>query len=312
MKIDPVKVYRTPGYPEKSFVLRNPGILKSLPQRWKNNLRVGIALSSTIMMLLSACESKTDGGIDTYTGKDVGTAEANENGPDGQKDNSSGHTAGLAIVAPIFRHGAGRGSFGCVSVAPPAFLSEAEAFEVISEVAKLEGIEFGNEPVELDGIEIPVTDLYLHSEDDRPEMSTQKGTLVLDGYDKERKIAFEFVSRDDVAEWQDKNPGMISSVESYDALGAAEKLREGLADRTGGNTLALFYDPMGFDEETYKKYEGEFRSLWEDTGLSDDERDIKWSEIQKKYEAEIKEKRTMMLREQVKDFLGWLKAQGII
>ncbi|MGE5615211.1 MAG: hypothetical protein ACM3XR_12500 [Bacillota bacterium] len=312
MKVEPVKTYMTPGYPEKSFVLRNPAILKSLPQRWKNNVKIGFALSSTIMMLLSACGSKMDGGGETHTGNTEIAVGTNESGPDMKKDNSLGRKTGLAIVAPIFSHGDGRGSFGCVSVAPPVFLSEAEAFEVISEEAKLEGIEFIDEPVELDGVRIPVTDLYPHPEDEKPEMSMQKGTLALDGYDKERKIAFEFVSRDDVVEWQQKNPGMMASVETYDALGAAEKLREGLENKTGGNTLALFYDPMGFDREIHDKYMEEYRKLADQKGLSYDEKNIKRSEIEKRYELEIKEKRSMMLREQVKDFLGWLKAQGII
>jgi len=47
-----------------------------------------------------------------------------------------------SLVAPIFRHGAGHGSFGCKAVNPPVFLSEDEARQVIIEEGETGGLSF--------------------------------------------------------------------------------------------------------------------------------------------------------------------------
>lgn len=299
MEIKPQKSYKTPAYPEKYMVLDNPDILSRLPQRWMGNATVGIALSSVIMLMLAGCGQKTggSGALETEnSGKGTGISNANA----------------VVQAAPIFEHGEGRGSFGCVSVAPPAFLSEAEAFEVIAEEAKREGIIFTKGGLTMDGVEMPLTSLVYNSEDkEQAGLKTKKGSLDLDGYDVNKKIAYEYISVDDIIEWQN-NEGARSTVESYDAIGTAQRLKLGLDGRSGDSTTAVFYDPMGFNKEVHDKYSKEFREISENEKLTDDERQKKWEEINQKYEDEIKEIQTGLLREQVKDFLGWLKAQGII
>jgi len=305
MKVKPLKKYKTPFYPDKSAVLRNPNILKAMPQRWKDRASVGFVLSSTILLLQTGCGNKITGsGMDTNMGSEnISTHGEIKPLPDTDP----------ILVAPIFEHGMGRGSFGCVSVAPPTFLSEAEALEVINEEAGREGIIFTNEMIQLENIEIPVTDLFPRSENDgNTELKTIKETLDLDGYDSERKIAVEFVSKDDVVAWRDKNPEFLSSVETYDALGAAKKLQEGLKDKTDGIITGVFYDPMGFDKQIYDDYSKELRKISDNTELSDEQKNLQWKELSIKYEEAVKESKTAMLREQVKDFLSWLKAQGII
>ena len=42
-------------------------------------------------------------------------------------------TNAVAIVAPIFQHGEGRGATGCIVMSPPVFLSEEEALLVVRE-----------------------------------------------------------------------------------------------------------------------------------------------------------------------------------
>lgn len=307
MKVKPLKKFRTPDYPNKSTVLRNPNILKSMPQRWKGNVKVGFAMSSAFLLLMTGCGNNPVGSDmnSTTNSENVSTSEG--------INNLTVPNAEHELVSPIFEHGSGRGSFGCVSVAPPAFFSEAEAFEIINEEAGREGIVFDSEPIQLENIEIPITYLFPRSEKGRQiDLRTNKDTLELDGYDSEKKIAVEFVSKNDVVAWQDKNPEVWASVESYDSLGAAKKLNEGLQDKTDGNIAAVFYDPMGFDEQIYGDYREEFRKISDNTELSDEQKDAQWSELSKKYEETVKESKTAMLREQVKDFLNWLKAQGII
>jgi hypothetical protein len=147
LQVRPVNKYRVPSYPEKIDVLRDPVLLKTIPERWKHNVHIGMALSSILAFTLSGCSS----------GKLV---------PDDSSGitikNSNQKTEPLvAGVAPIFEHGNGRGSFGCVSVAPPSFLSEEEAFQAIQEEAKLYGIEFDKTGLELKNVGIPETMYYL-------------------------------------------------------------------------------------------------------------------------------------------------------
>lgn len=305
MDVKPLSSYKVPAYPEKHIVLRNPNILKSLPQRWKGNAKIGIALSSLVMMMLSGCTENSDEpgrpAAITGTGETAAVKQTNTK---------------LQIsyeIAPVFRHGDGRGSFGCVSVAPPAFLSEAEAFEVISEEAKREGIIFSEGGLTLDKVEIPVTSLNYNPDGEKnAAQGSKRGELELDGYDAGKKIAYEFISTEDIAAWKDENQGVRSSVDSYDAVGTAERLKDGLKDRNDGNTVAVFYDPMGFDEENSKKYMAKFREISENEKLTDQERQEKWTQLNRQQEDELKAARKSLLREQVKDFLDWMKAQGII
>lgn len=305
MEVKPLKRYKTPAYPEKHIALMNPNILKSLPQRWKGNVKIGIALSSLVMMMLSGCTENTDG-LDRPAavsgGGDAATVKQANTKPQVRYE-----------AAPIFKHGDGRGSFGCDSVTPPAFLSEAEAFEVISEEAKREGIVLSEGGLTLDKVEIPVTSLNYNPDGEKnAAQGSKRGELELDGYDAGKKIAYEFISTEDIAAWKDENQGVRSSVDSYDAVGTAERLKDGLKDRNDGNTVAVFYDPMGFDEENSKKYMAKFREISENEKLTDQERQEKWTELNRQQEEELKEARKSLLREQVKDFLDWMKAQGII
>ncbi len=300
MEIKPLKSYKAPAYPEKIIVIENPGLLKMLPQRWKGNVKAGIALSSVVMLLLAGCGQKTGGGGTTAVKSGSGDAGIRQ-------------TSKAVLVAPIFEHGAGRGAFGCVSVAPPAFLSEAEAYEVIAEEMKREGISLEKGGLTLEEVGMPLTSLIYEPEGEKAsELKSRKGSLELDGYDSVRKIAYEFVSKDDIVEWVDKDQGAMSTVESYDAVGTAKRLEQGLQGKSGDSTVAVFYDPMGYEKEVSDKYQEEFRKISENKKLSEDERNHQWTEVNQSYEAELMEVRADLLREQVKGFLDWLKAQGII
>lgn len=300
MQTKPLKSYRTPAYPDKNIFLRNPGIMRTLPERWKGNARIGIAVSFFSMLMLTGCLQKIDDNDEAVPKVREGV----------ELSVIQNDTPGL--IAPIFKHGDGRGSFGCVSVAPPTFLSEAEAFEVISEEAKKEGIIFKEDALKLDGVDIPITSLkYDTGENNTKNLKSKKGRLAMDGFDVNMKIAFEFVSKDDVVEWKG-DEGVYSTVESYDALSSAEKLKDGLDGRNEGNTVALFYDPMDFEKEMHDKYQKKLNEISTNDKLSDDEKNEKWRDTFQKYEDELKELKLTQLKEQVKDFIGWLKAQGII
>lgn len=277
MKISPVKKYKTPKYPDKGDVANNPELLKQLPDRWKKNLYVGTALSSLLVFTLTSCgKSKTSG--TNLTEKEAG-------------------------VAPVFDYGNVRGSFGCMSIAPPSFLSEEEAFQVIQEEGKKYGINFEQDGLEIENVDIPETKYFLKPENEKEGSSpfgekggaidsSKTGNLKLDGYDDMKKIGFEFVSKEDYDSWHVEE-GLRSSVDDFDFLSAAKVLREGLANKNGDTSIGVFYNPM----ERLPK---------EELKLNSENRD--WNAM----EVKVKQMAEDNLRKQVKDFLEWLKAQGIM
>lgn len=265
VKVKPIAHYKPPVYPSKEEVLQNPYLLKTLPERWKGKACTVVAFSSLLLMILASCNTQDN------------------------VDNAS-NEAEKAV--PLFIHGDGRGSFGCESVAPPAFLSEEEAFTVIAEEAQREGIIFEREAPTLKKVTVPVTNLDYTGQE--KNTGRQKGDLVLDGYDEEKQIAFEFVSREDIQAWAGRSE-VWSSVESYRFLEAAEVLAEGIKGQTSPLTVATFYDPhYQFDSEEIEKIidsnSGDYNMM----------------------EDAIKERVKADLREQVRDFLLWLKGQGIL
>ena len=295
MEIIPVKAYRWPRYPDKRIVLDHPELLKTLPQRWKNNARAIAALSALIAMTTTGCipQSETIDSNDTRSGINAGTTDP--------KGNSQNEGKRVNWIAPVFEHGDGRGAFGCESIAPPSFLSEEEAMDVIRAEAQKEGITLASEGLTLEGVQLPETKYYLN--DGKRVDSSQKGDLHLDGYDSEKKIGVEFVSVRDYDTWH-TDESIMTSISDYDFLSAAQIMQKGLNEKSDKNVIGVFYDPMpDFDEEKFFDEETDF-----------DERVIMIREegTYEKMAAMLKEEATESLRQQVVDFLEWLKGEGII
>lgn len=277
MDIKPVKKYETPKYPDRKTAINNPEMLRQLPDRWKRNIYVTTALSSLIVFMLASCrESKVvESNIEVKEAK----------------------------VAPIFDYGNGRGSFGCMSIAPPSFLSEDEAFQVIQEEGKRYDINFNKNGLELKNVNIPETKYFLKNEDEKEIdnnirqkagviNSSKTGDLKLDGYDSEKKIGFEFISKEDYDNWHVEQE-MHSSVEDFDFLSTSKILRDELQNKNGDTSIGVFYNSMEVPsrEDINKAME---KGDWE--GL----------------EAKVKDMAENNLRKQVMDFFEWLKSQGII
>ncbi len=295
MMLKPVKHYKEPYYPEKKIILNNPSLLNTAPKRWANNKSVQVALSSILLMTLTACGPK-------YTDTDKTASPENTVAPTAKTDvsevDNENKTSEVTngYVAPIFEHGEGIGSFGCMSIAPPAFLSEEEAYQVISDEARKRGINFEKENEILKNIMLPVTytfpEKFIQDPDnpdiiiaEKPSKTQKKGNLILDGYDHDKQIAFEFVSVSDFKGWIGDST-VHSSVESYHCLETSKTLREGIIDKTDNKFVGVFYDPIA--------------------GISIEE-------LRKDYSFDKrKELSKELLRQQFSDFLEWLKAEGVI
>lgn len=258
LKVEPVSLYKTPKYPTKDAVRANPLILNALPQRWRAMPALCVAVSLTLSTGLFGCSKDT--------------REDEDDDDD------------LRVSVPFFAHGEGRGSYGCVMVAPAVYLSEEEALQIIKEEAEAKGVVF-DDTRKVKGTRFPATNIYPGDDD----YETWRGEIELDGYDSDLQIGFEYVSVSDVSEWA-KETDYWSSAGQYDMKGTAERLSEVVKN------TAVFYDPCS-DPSAFD---------------IDREADSGTIEYYKQYISEQKERMEEDLRAQVRDFLDWLAAEGII
>ncbi len=178
---------------------------------------------------------------------------------------------------------------------------------MVQDEAKKAGIEFTADGLTLKDAMVPVTNEYDFLEEMRdrksddseekdrrksPEM--QKQDLVLDGYDKKRKIAYEVVTKKDFKKWEENYPGMgWSSVSDYNFMTTAESLSKGLTQSKGETIIGIFYEPGGANRRIAMPRKGASEADW----------NAYWKELDKA----AKENGEKLLRRQVRDFLGACK-----
>lgn len=289
MDIKPVKGIEKPNYPLKDEV-KAQTLKEYVPKRWTGSPAAKVALGALAAMSLAgytpsaAGESKYIFPMNTSqvsSQQTVGVSEPPQT-PTVEYIPEGSVAPAVLNVAPLFTHGDGRGSFGCVMVAPPVFLSEVDALSVINEAAKEYGLTFSSKDVpEFSNVRLPVTDLTPESID-RITGQPEAGELVslkADFADSGHGIAIEFISVEDVKKWSSGPSG--STVEEYDTKGAAEQLSESLEDafsKRVNYTTGVFYDPCEFSKERTQ--------AWELSAAD--------------------------LKAQATDFFNWLRQQGVI
>ncbi len=277
-EIKPLTRYPKPRYPDACCVLRNPDLLRRLPARFAAKPAVCAALGAILSLGLAGCGVSP--APSAYPPPE-GTPSAPPATPGAAPERA-------ALAIPLFEHGSGMGSYGCVSVAPPVFLSEEEALSVILDEAAGYGLDFSGGKT-ISGATIPLHNTFEQSD------KTTRGDIALDGYDGTHGIGVEFVSRQDLAQWQDPRQNVAASVENYYFKDAA------LAIAEGNENIAAFYDPVSADFR-------EFNYAWPE----EDDGGKGYEEYAARYDAEQREKSLEDLRAQVRDFLEWLKGQGVI
>jgi hypothetical protein len=293
LEVQKVHQYPIPAYPDKEEALHNPAMLLSMPERWKYNAKISAALAATSALLLTAGCTVQTSSSSKPTAQTTASATPGKPAPSPTFAASASPSPVLTATAlaaiPFFTHGTGRGAFGCDSVAPPAFLSEAEALEVINEVAAQEGLHFELNGQELKNINIPKTST--EPSEKNPVLGYKKGTLTLDGVDSAKKVAFEFVSQEDIEAWCAAPSG--ATVTSYDFIDTAKALSDSLSKTSSGMTVAVFYDPGYTYNDEVKKIVNE-------------------NQESTTKQAKLKDVVKNDLRQQVRDFMAWLKAEGIV
>ena len=256
MKSAPVKRHRHPAYPTKLEVQCDPRLLRqNIPPAWRAVPEIAGAVALFLAVESTGCRS-------------------------GSK---------TPVVAPLFEHGEGRGATGCIVVAPPVFLSEEEAMQVIREEAGQHGLTLSPQKWTVPGVKLA-------------------GNLwSVDAVDLERKVAVKFVSQTDhnqvdSAREEERFMAFLrrtraSSVTKYDLRETgrflATRVRKQAAEKVYLGTL---YDPG----TRLKRPE---RNLPEQSQNTKDD-------VNPWESARTESKR--LLRLQVQDFVKWLQAQGAI
>ena len=277
-KVRKVRRQRRPGYPARPEVMRDPELLRRhVPSAWKKSAQVTAALS-IILASASAQDSLSKGKA--------------------------------LKIAPIFEHGEGRGTTGCVVMNPPDFLSEEEAVRIIIKELVKAGIQEPEQTKSLPDILIPKYETGIgpsFRNKDGSESWTveyvekERKPLVFDLYESTRSIAIEYVSLtdEDFVLSGDKHDANMTTAPSYNFLSAAKYLREDLQKNTSAREIycGIFYDPCPRPKER------DWMNL-----PPGPERDKKRSEamtLPVPVPADL-------LRAQVRDFIEWLKGQGAI
>ena len=200
---------------------------------------------------------------------------------------------GEIVVAPIFKHGEGRGADGCIVVTPPVFLSEEEGMQVLREELAKHGIKLKPGTV-LKGVRIPRRRIESELVDDGKgnkkyqeklvEFTESAKTLKLGGIDPNKNVAVKFLCEKNYYDLS--GMGAMGSVCVYDFQETATYVAKQVKKQGQEHVIVgIFYDPLG-----------------KLTHLRD------W----KKEEKQQKEESKKQLRQQAQDFVAWLQKEMVI
>jgi hypothetical protein len=212
---------------------------------------------------------------------------------------------GKTIVAPLFKHGDGRGATGCVVHSPPVFLSEEEAMQIIREELAKIGVRLAKGD-EMKGVRIPARSLDYEKVKKGDGEETYKWKIVefsditkplkLSGIDPAKKIAVEFISEERYSKLGGPLSG--STAQPYNFRETAKYVAAQVKKQSKEAVyLAILYDPaVCLDmEAVHKRYE--------EIGA-----DAAWKEAEKA----SKEKARKLLRQQAQDLAAWLKEKKVV
>ncbi|MBI5529199.1 MAG: hypothetical protein HY897_22980 [Deltaproteobacteria bacterium] len=306
MKIRPVPKYAPPAYPDRLRTDHDPALLsRHVPAAWLRSEIVAGALATLVVGGCSKNEPKGD-------------AVTVNRGFQEQRVFETSARSGVerpadAKVAPVFNHGPGWGAVGCVVMSPPVFVSESEAREIIEGELGKAGIGIGERDVRVEGVYLDRTHLHFAASAgaesaERSETEHNVQPLVLDGWDKETRLGYQYVSREDYSSSVQMH--YLSSVRYFKTLKVAEQIREKLV-RNGSINAAVFYDPLSDGKEAERMTEA--LSMENQKGDARDKDTV--TKLQAGLQAAWAKGSTdprFLLRLQVRDFIAWAKREGVL
>lgn len=274
-----------PKYPDKYKEEVRRALLSARPNRWRGASLAAVGLSAVVVLSMSGCSlvhsSSPTEPFDQYVVAGGSTAPFS--------------TLPYDSMIPLFEYGEGTGAIGCVSIAAPVFMSEEEAFAILSTVFAEDGLTLGQGTEILDNINLPVTSIY-ESENEESLYKTEQEDLIPDGLLR-HTLPVIFVSTKDVEDWNE-DTGMESSVSSYNVKKAAQTLAE------NNPYLVVFYDPIASLD--YDK----LLTLEREDGESDEAYYTRRSAVEQEEADAARAESERLLRLQAEAFITWLEDGG--
>ena len=239
MKIEPVKNMSAPRYPDKYTKEVQNALAAAHPQRWRTKPLVVGALAATVAIGLNNCSYGAEGAPVMPPEQVAPRGDITTTSPSAAATfQPIGVTSGENIsfptgIIPLFEYGGGTGSFGCVSVAAPYFMSEDEAFAIMKAAFAEANMELSKNRKGQQTI-LPLAIIAARG-DDAPETITS--SMMLDGLANDMPV--EFVSQADIVKWKYLlDTGL--SIRSYYMKYAAQILTK------NNPGVVVFYDPVSY------------------------------------------------------------------
>ncbi|OGF48378.1 MAG: hypothetical protein A2231_10280 [Candidatus Firestonebacteria bacterium RIFOXYA2_FULL_40_8] len=275
-----------------SFV-KNKALLKIFPSSWiKKGLLPGAAI-----WLISGCGNADKPVVKQAVVEDQDKFKAKKQQLE-------------KFVAPVFVHGDGYGATGCIVISPPAYFTEEEAYDVISQELSKYGIAFTK------NIEGDAKISSLIPGNRLTDVFGLTYSADVDGYDPSLGIGFVFVSRSDASEY---TAFSISTVSGFSTKSLAKKISNGIFNRGKDKALLVYYDPMIMPEDRfnvdYEKFYDEAKIKYpatKDYEKAQEYVNTKVEEARASFKLGFKAKAKKELIEQVDDSVKWLEKRGIL
>jgi len=313
MKIKPLKSYKTPAYPTIQESAQDARLLQNLPRRWGRCNPLATLLGTGLMIQFASSARGDEAMPDA-----VANIQAL---PPKEGEQDAAQKIARAIpatrVAPILQEALandGRGSFGCVAVSAPVFLSENEALDLIQAELEKVGLKL-RDIVDVDGLQIPdPAEPRFNFSRDKEEVKKSRvkklveGSYAFDLGTEDKSVVVKFLQKEDFDLWKDSPHGYVSSVESFNFSWLASEVSEAFKQRTDGKPIiiGIFFEPSTYPEKKEREKRPE-------QGKVDLEK-IR-EHVRADYETirqETKERAKEKLRQQVQHFVKYLKEEGVI
>ncbi len=306
MKLKSLSNYKQPVYPTRDKYILQPMLLNDcLPPSWGRKAVVAGALLAFVMAGSAGADLlslKNKAGVEILRSVESYHAllPTGMNLPEyfGSLKDDNGGNEEETKISPLFIHGKGAGSIGCVVISPPAFLSEADAKRIIEDEFRNAGIGFDFENYQPDGLTVGKEQIF-RTEEDREYYESTKGEdvddnipLVMNGYNREYNFGYCYVGTTEHDKYSENHS--FTSLDSWHTKETAERIVD-ILKSDGRTNAAVFYEPM--NELDYRNYR------------NSQEPPLKVMEMVR---SDAEEESKKLLRYQVQDFLEWARAEGVL
>ena len=183
------------------------------------------------------------------------------------------------LIAPVFLHGDGLAAIGGIAMTPTVIMTEDDARRIIEDELNKANIILDKKNVTINDVSFDSKIInYKNNAMEEKVVQANKYKLCLDGLDSKHNIGYEFVSIRNYSELGGVNSA--STRQEYNLVKVAQGVKDKL-QKYGKLNAVVFYDPMPVNK----------KSNYND--------------------KELRKESEELLREQVKDFVKWLKKEGL-